>query len=87
MSTDNRTFLFNSLTLDQGADAIDMVISRGRFHRDDFQYVYDEFLAVKDACSTARLKTILETGELGPDAARPLTTWGCRRIPIRGKYL
>jgi deoxyribose-phosphate aldolase len=53
------------LAVDQGADEIDMVISRGRFHHGDFNYVHDEIAAVKQACSTARLKTILETGELG----------------------
>lgn len=53
------------LAVDQGADEIDMVISRGRFHRGDFEYVHDEIAAVKEACGRARLKTILETGELG----------------------
>ncbi len=53
------------MAVDQGADEIDMVISRGRLHRGDYQYVYDEIAAVKEACGSARLKTILETGELG----------------------
>jgi deoxyribose-phosphate aldolase len=53
------------MAVDQGADEIDMVISRGRFHAGDHAYVYDEIAAVKDACGLARLKTILETGELG----------------------
>ena len=53
------------MAVDHGADEIDMVISRGRFHRGDFQYVFDEIAAVKEACGDARLKTILETGELG----------------------
>lgn len=53
------------LAVEQGADEIDMVISRGRFHRGEFQYVHDEIAAVKEACGTARLKVILETGELG----------------------
>ena len=53
------------MAIDQGADEIDMVISRGRFHRGDYQYVYEEIAAVKEACGSARLKTILETGELG----------------------
>lgn len=53
------------MAVEQGADEIDMVISRGRFHHGDLQYVYDEIAAVKEACGTARLKTILETGELG----------------------
>lgn len=51
--------------VDQGADEIDMVISRGRFHSGDLQYVFDEIAAVKETCGVARLKTILETGELG----------------------
>ncbi len=51
--------------VDQGADEIDMVISRGRFHSGDHQYVFDEIASVKEACGSARLKVILETGELG----------------------
>jgi len=49
---------------EQGADEIDMVISRGRFLEGDFQYVYDEVVAIKEACGKAHLKVILETGEL-----------------------
>ncbi len=51
--------------VDAGADEIDMVISRGRFHAGDYQYVFDEIAAVKEACQSSRLKVILETGELG----------------------
>lgn len=51
--------------VDQGADEIDMVISRGKFHQGDHQFVFDEIAAVKEACGKARLKVILETGELG----------------------
>jgi deoxyribose-phosphate aldolase len=51
--------------LESGADEIDMVISRGRFHSGDFNYVFDEISAVKEACGSTRLKVILETGELG----------------------
>jgi len=53
------------MAVEQGADEIDMVISRGKFHAGDYQYVYDEIAAVKDACGMSRLKVILETGELG----------------------
>ncbi len=53
------------LAVDQGADEIDMVISRGKYHAGDYSYVYDEIAAVKNACGLARLKVILETGELG----------------------
>ena len=48
-----------------GADEIDMVISRGKFIEGDFQYVYDEIVAHKKACGKTHLKVILETGELG----------------------
>ncbi|MDT0554008.1 deoxyribose-phosphate aldolase [Urechidicola vernalis] len=48
----------------QGADEIDMVISRGEFLSGNYQYVFDEISAVKEACGKAHLKVILETGEL-----------------------
>ncbi|HMU57093.1 MAG TPA: deoxyribose-phosphate aldolase [Chitinophagaceae bacterium] len=48
-----------------GADEIDMVISRGKFHAGEYNFVFDEIAAVKEACGPARLKVILETGELG----------------------
>ena len=49
----------------QGADEVDMVISRGKFHEGEYNFVFDEIAAVKEACGDARLKVILETGELG----------------------
>jgi len=51
--------------LGEGADEIDMVISRGAFLRGDLQYVFDEIAEAKSVCGTqAHLKVILETGEL-----------------------
>lgn len=47
-----------------GADEIDMVISRGAFLAGDYRRVFDEIVAVKEACGDAHLKVILETGEL-----------------------
>jgi deoxyribose-phosphate aldolase len=52
-----------------GADEIDMVIDRGAFLAGRYLDVYDEIVAVKEACSPpgrtpAHLKVILETGEL-----------------------
>ena len=47
-----------------GADEIDMVIDRGAFLAGDYERVHDEIVAVKDACGSAHLKVILETGEL-----------------------
>ena len=51
--------------INEGADEIDMVISRGKFHMGEYNFVFDEIAAIKAACGTARLKVILETGELG----------------------
>ncbi|MEU4158397.1 deoxyribose-phosphate aldolase [Actinoplanes sp. NPDC026670] len=48
-----------------GADEIDMVISRGAFLAGDYTHVFEEIVAVKEACGGAHLKVILETGELG----------------------
>ena len=48
----------------EGADEIDMVIDRGAFLCGDYLKVYDEIVAVKEACGRAHLKVILETGEL-----------------------
>jgi deoxyribose-phosphate aldolase len=48
----------------EGADEIDMVISRGEFLNGNYNFVFDEIAAIKEACGKARLKVILETGEL-----------------------
>ncbi|MCK6640443.1 MAG: deoxyribose-phosphate aldolase [Bacteroidia bacterium] len=48
----------------EGADEVDMVISRGEFLVGNYNYVFDEIAEVKEACGKARLKVILETGEL-----------------------
>ena len=47
-----------------GADEIDMVIDRGAFLSGDYLTVFDQIVAVKEACGGARLKVIMETGEL-----------------------
>ena len=47
-----------------GADEVDMVIDRGAFLAGSYQLVFDEIVAVKQACGDAHLKVILETGEL-----------------------
>lgn len=47
-----------------GADEIDMVIDRGAFLSGEFAKVSDEIAAIKEASFNARLKVILETGEL-----------------------
>jgi deoxyribose-phosphate aldolase len=52
-----------------GADEIDMVIDRGAFLAGRYLQVYDEIVAIREACTRedgerAHLKVILETGEL-----------------------
>jgi deoxyribose-phosphate aldolase len=47
-----------------GADEIDMVIDRGAFLSGNYSLVFDEIVAVKQACGDSHLKVILETGEL-----------------------
>ena len=47
-----------------GADEIDMVIDRGAFLTGRYLDVFEEIVAVKEACGDAHLKVILETGEL-----------------------
>ncbi|RLS67393.1 MAG: deoxyribose-phosphate aldolase [Planctomycetota bacterium] len=48
----------------EGADEIDMVISRGAFLAGEYARVADEITQVRRACGAAHLKIILETGEL-----------------------
>ena len=55
--------------VDAGADEIDMVIDRGAFLTGRYRQVFDEIVAVREACarpdgSAAHLKVIFETGEL-----------------------
>jgi deoxyribose-phosphate aldolase len=49
----------------EGADEVDMVISRGAYLRGEYNYVYDEIAEFKQICGDVHLKVILETGELG----------------------
>lgn len=48
----------------EGADEIDIVISRGKLIANKCHEVYEEVFALKEACRQAELKVILETGEL-----------------------
>jgi deoxyribose-phosphate aldolase len=55
--------------VEAGADEIDMVIDRGAFLAGRYLQVFEEIVAVREACarpdgSTAHLKVIFETGEL-----------------------
>ena len=57
--------LDTKIAVDSGAEEVDMVISRGKFHEGEYNFVFDEISAIKEACGSSRLKVILETGELG----------------------
>jgi deoxyribose-phosphate aldolase len=48
-----------------GAAEIDIVLSRRKVLLQDWQGVYEEVQAFREACGDAHLKTILATGELG----------------------
>ncbi len=50
--------------IDQGADEIDIVISRGKFLDKEYNFVHDEIASLKEVCGDRHLKVILETGEL-----------------------
>jgi deoxyribose-phosphate aldolase len=48
-----------------GADEIDIVLNRSAFLSGRYHQAYEEVALAKDACGSAHLKVILETGELG----------------------
>lgn len=48
----------------EGADEIDMVISRGKLLEKKYDFIFDEVQKFKTVCGNKKLKVILETGEL-----------------------
>lgn len=52
-------------SVEAGADEIDIVISRAHVLKSDWEKLYDEVRAFREACGNAHLKTILATGDLG----------------------
>ncbi len=65
-STMQIKLLDTKLALDNGADEIDMVISRGEFLKGNYNFVFDEIATIKELTHkhNARLKVIFETGEI-----------------------
>ncbi|MBR9989687.1 MAG: deoxyribose-phosphate aldolase [Gemmatimonadetes bacterium] len=49
----------------EGADEIDVVITRAHVLNGEWEALYDEVRAFRDACGDAHVKVILGTGELG----------------------
>ena len=52
-------------SVEAGAHEIDIVVTRAHVLTGNWQALYDEVRAFRDACGPAHLKTILATGELG----------------------
>ena len=50
--------------VDQGADEIDIVITRAHVLRAEWGALYDELRAMREACGGAKMKAILATGDL-----------------------
>ena len=50
--------------VEEGAQEIDIVINRALVFSGDWQALYDEIAAMREACGDAHMKTILATGEL-----------------------
>jgi deoxyribose-phosphate aldolase len=65
-STMQIKLLDTKFALDNGADEIDMVISRGEFLKGNYNFVFDEIATIKELTHkyNARLKVIFETGEI-----------------------
>lgn len=51
-------------SVDAGAEEIDVVVTRGHVLTGNWEALYDEVRAFREACGDAHLKTILATGEL-----------------------
>ena len=51
-------------SVDQGADEIDIVITRAHVLAGNWQALYDEMAQMREACGAAHMKAILATGEL-----------------------
>jgi deoxyribose-phosphate aldolase len=60
-----------------GASEIDIVVSRAKVLTGDWQGLYDEVRAFREACGEAHLKTILATGELATLTNVAKASWVC----------
>jgi deoxyribose-phosphate aldolase len=64
-------------SVDAGAEEIDIVITRAHVLTGDWQSLYDEVRAFREACGPAHLKTILATGELATLRNVARASWVC----------
>jgi len=63
--------------VEAGANEIDIVITRQHVLTGNWQALYDEVSAFRDACGDAHLKTIMATGELGTLRNVARASWTC----------
>jgi deoxyribose-phosphate aldolase len=64
-------------SVEAGAEEIDVVITRAHVLTGDWQALYDEVRAFREACEEAHLKAILATGELGTLRNVARASWVC----------
>ncbi|MEC7219561.1 MAG: deoxyribose-phosphate aldolase [SAR324 cluster bacterium] len=64
-------------SVEEGAQEIDIVISRHHVLTGNWTALYDEVAAFKEACGEAHLKTILGTGDLGTFRNVAKASWVC----------
>ena len=64
-------------SVEAGASEIDIVISRAHALTGNWQALYDEIVAYREACGEAHLKAILATGELGTLTQVARASWVC----------
>jgi deoxyribose-phosphate aldolase len=64
-------------SVEAGAREIDIVISRGAVLTGDWERIYNEVRAYREACGEAHLKAILATGELGTLGNVARASWVC----------
>ncbi len=63
--------------VEAGAGEIDIVITRRHVLTGDWEALYDEVRAFREACGEAHLKTIMATGELGSLRNVARASWTC----------
>lgn len=64
-------------SVQEGATEVDIVISREKVLCGDWQGIYDEVRAFREACGDAHIKTILATGELATLTNVAKASWVC----------
>ena len=70
-----------------GAEELDIVITRQHVLAGNWEALFDEVSAYREACGEAHLKTILATGELGLLPQNPVGLMSGSRISDHGNEL